>query len=83
MRRKAPFYASVKSCGLTLCTLDGVQVNDNLQPYGADGKPIEGVYVVGNDQGCFYAGNYPNLAAGINAGRSATFGRMVAKSLAK
>ena len=81
--RKAPFYASVKSCGLTLCTLDGVQVNDNLQPYGADGKPIEGVYVVGNDQGCFYAGNYPNLAAGINAGRSATFGRMVAKSLAK
>lgn len=81
--RTPPFYASVKSCGLTLCTLDGIQVNENLQPYGEDGAPIEGVYVVGNDQGSFYAGNYPNLAAGINAGRCATFGRMVGKKLAE
>ncbi len=80
--RTPPFYATVKSCGLTLCTLDGVQVNDELQPFGADGEPIEGVYVVGNDQGSFYAGFYPNLAAGINAGRCATFGRMVGKKLA-
>ena len=27
-----PFYGSVKNCGLTLCTLDGIQVTD-LQPY--------------------------------------------------
>lgn len=80
--RTPPFYATVKNCGLTLCTLDGIQVNDELQPYGADGQPIEGVYVVGNDQGSFYAGTYPNLAAGINAGRCATFGRMVGKKLA-
>lgn len=81
--RTAPFYATVKSCGLTLCTLDGIQVNEKLQPYGADGAPIEGVYVVGNDQGSFYAGFYPNLAAGINAGRCATFGRLVGKALAE
>ncbi|OUO92139.1 FAD-binding dehydrogenase [Gordonibacter sp. An230] len=80
--RTPPFYASVKSCGLTLCTLDGIRVNDELQPFGEDGVPIEGVYVVGNDQGNFYAGTYPNLAAGINAGRCATFGRMVGKKLA-
>lgn len=78
-----PFYASVKNCGLTLCTLDGIQVNDELQPFDADGNVIEGVYVVGNDQGSFYAGTYPNLAAGINAGRCATFGRMVGKMLAE
>ena len=78
-----PFYGSVKNCGLTLCTLDGIQVNDDLQPYGEDGAPIEGVYVVGNDQGCYYAGTYPNLAAGFNAGRCATFGRMVGKMLAE
>lgn len=78
-----PFYASVKNCGLTLCTLDGVQVNEDLQPFDKDGKVIEGVYVVGNDQGSFYAGTYPNLAAGINAGRCATFGRMVGKMLAE
>ena len=80
--RTAPFYATVKSCGLTLCTLDGIQVNDELQPIGENGEPIEGVYVVGNDQGCFYAGTYPNQAAGLNAGRCATFGRMVGKKLA-
>ncbi|MCI8425029.1 MAG: FAD-dependent oxidoreductase [Adlercreutzia sp.] len=78
-----PFYASVKNCGFTLCTLDGIQVNEDLQPYGADGEPIEGVYVVGNDQGSYYAGTYPNLAAGFNAGRCATFGRMVGKMLAE
>lgn len=81
--RTPPFYGTVKSCGLTLCTIDGVVVNDDLQPLGQDGKPIEGVHVVGNDQGCFYAGTYPNLAAGLNAGRCATFGRMVGKKLAE
>ncbi|BAK43788.1 FAD-dependent oxidoreductase [Eggerthella sp. YY7918] len=81
--RTPPFYASVKSCGLTLCTLDGIQVNDDLQPFGEDGAPIEGVYVIGNDQGSFYAGSYPNLAAGLNAGRCATLGRMVGKKLAE
>ena len=80
--RTPPFYGTTKSCGLTLCTLDGIQVNESLQPYGEDGAPIEGVYVVGNDQGGFYAGTYPNLAVGINAGRCATFGRMVGKALA-
>ena len=80
--RTPPFYGSVKNCGLTLCTLDGIMVNEELQPYGADGQPIEGVYVVGNDQGCYYAGTYPNLAAGLNAGRCATFGRMIGKKLA-
>lgn len=81
--RTAPFYATVKSCGLTLCTLDGIVTNDDFQPYGEDGNPIEGVYVVGNDLGGFYAGTYPNQAAGLNAGRCATFGRMVGKMLAE
>lgn len=81
--RTPPFYGTVKSCGLTLCTLDGITVNDKLQPLDRNGAPLEGVRVIGNDQGGFYAGTYPNLAAGINAGRCATFGRMVGKMLAK
>lgn len=80
--RTPPFYGTVKSCGLTLCTLDGIVVNDKLQPLNKEGNPLEGVRVIGNDQGGFYAGTYPNLAAGINAGRCATFGRMVGKMLA-
>ena len=47
--RTPPFYASVKSCGFTLCTTDGVVVNDDLQPLTEDGAVIEGVYAVGND----------------------------------
>lgn len=80
--RTPPFYATVKSCGFSLCTTDGIKVNTNLQPYGKNGQPIEGVYVVGNDQGGFYGGVYPNLAVGINAGRSATFGRYAGKMAA-
>ena len=79
--RTAPFYGT-KCGGLTLCTLDGIVANHDCQPYGADGTPMEGVYVIGNDQGAFYAGTYPNLAAGLNAGRCATFGRLVGKALA-
>ena len=81
--RTPPFYASVKSCGFTLCTTDGVVVNEDLQPLHEDGSVIEGVYAVGNDGGCFCNGTYPNLAAGLNAGKCATFGRMVGKALAE
>ena len=80
--RTAPFYATVKSAGLNLCTLDGVRVNHNFQVLDKEGNVIEGAYAVGNDQGGFYNGGYPNLAAGLNAGRCATFGRMVGKYLA-
>ena len=80
--RTAPFYATVKSCGLTLCTTSGIVCNDDFQPYAEDGSIIEGVRVVGNDLGGKYAGTYPNQAAGLNAGSCATFGRMAGKALA-
>lgn len=81
--RTPPFYATVKSCGFSLCTTDGIKVDDDLRPYGEDGHAIEGVRVVGNDQGGFYGGVYPNLAVGLNAGRCATFGRLAGKALAQ
>ncbi|MCH4185211.1 MAG: FAD-binding protein [Eggerthellaceae bacterium] len=77
-----PFYGTTRSSGLTLCTLDGIKTNATYQPYGDDGSVIDGVYVIGNDCGGFYAGTYPNTAAGLNAGRCATGGRQVAKMLA-
>ena len=80
--RNPPFYGTIKSCGLTLATLDGIVVDEEFRPIDGAGNPIEGVYVVGNDQGSYYAGTYPNLAAGFNAGRCVTFGRMVGKKLA-
>ena len=35
--RTPPFYALVKSCGFTLCSTDGVVVNDDSQPLREDG----------------------------------------------
>lgn len=80
--RTAPFYG-VKLGGKELATLQGIRVNDQFQALRADNSPIEGLYLIGNDQGGMFANIYPNFAAGANAGRCATFGRMVGKALAQ
>lgn len=74
----APFYAA-RIAGALLVTTHGVITDVNSQPLRADGTPIEGLYVCGNDQGGFYPHNYPSNFTGINAGRTATFGRIAAK----
>ncbi|TWH57235.1 secreted protein [Desulfitobacterium sp. LBE] len=72
--RKAPFYGA-KNCGFILCTMDGIQINTNMNAVGKDGNPIEGLYVVGNDSGAYFAYSYPNLSTGAACGRTVTFGR--------
>lgn len=78
---KAPFYG-VKLAGINLCTLDGLHINTKCQVLTANDEVIEGLYAVGNDSGDYYLHTYPNLAAGLNAGRCATFGRITGKYLA-
>ena len=80
--RKAPFYAC-KLSGMVLATLDGIKINTKLQALDTDNKPIEGLYVIGNDSGNYYNGSYPNLAAGLNAGRCVTFGMLCGRQLAR
>ena len=72
--RTPPFYGA-KNCGSLLCTLDGIQINTDMLAIGTDGKPIEGLYVVGNDSGGFFAYSYPNLSTGLACGRTVTFAR--------
>lgn len=79
--RTAPFYAC-KLAGIALCTLDGIKINADFQALDADGQPIQGLYVIGNDSGCYYNGTYPNLAAGLNAGRCVTFGMLCGRHVA-
>lgn len=79
--KTAPFYG-MKVGGILLCTLDGIRINTKFQALDDDRNPIEGLYVVGNDSGSYYAHTYPNLGAGSNAGRCATFGRMCGKLVA-
>ena len=79
---KAPFY-DAKNTGWMLCTLDGIQIDTNMNAIDTEGNPIPGLYVVGNDSGGYFASEYPNLATGMACGRTVTFGRLVGLKLAK
>ncbi len=76
-----PFYG-VKVGGEPLCTLDGIVINDQYQALDDENRPIPGLYLLGNDSGCYYNHTYPNLAAGANAGRCAASGMILGRRLA-
>lgn len=80
--RNPPFYG-IRNTGMLLCTMDGININTQGQALRADGSVIEGLYVTGNDSGGYYFMTYPNLSTGNACGRTVTFGRMIAKNLAK
>ena len=44
---------------------------------------IPGLYVNGNDSGCYFANSYPNLSTGMACGRTVTCGYLLGKQLAK
>ena len=51
---KAPFYGA-KNTGWLLCTLDGIQINTDMNAIDTEGNPIPGLYVVGNDSGSYFS----------------------------
>ena len=79
---KGPFYGA-KNTGWLLCTMDGIQIDTNMNAIDTEGNPIPGLYVIGNDSGGYFANEYPNLATGMACGRTVTFGRLVGLALAK
>ena len=58
--KQGPFYGIAIGEWL-LATMNGVRVNTNLQAIKPDGEAIEGLYVVGNDMGGFFANSYPQM----------------------
>ena len=72
--RTAPFYGA-KNTGYILCTMDGIQIDQNMNAVDTNNDPIPGLYVVGNDSGGYFSGTYPNLSTGAACGRTVTFGR--------
>ena len=78
----APFYGA-KTVGSVLCTMDGIQINTDMNAIDTQGEPIPGLYVVGNDSGGYFANTYPNLSTGMACGRTVTFGYLLGKKLAK
>ena len=77
---EGPFDAA-KMSGWLLCTTGGVRVDYNYNAIRPDGTPIKGLHVIGNDQGGFFAGNYPQYFGGLCMGRCVTGGWLCAHAL--
>ena len=79
---EAPFYGVRQAGGYLICTIDGIQIDDNMHAIDQDFKAIPGLYVIGDMSGNYFSGSYPSLMAGAAAGRSATFGRLAGQNAA-
>jgi succinate dehydrogenase/fumarate reductase flavoprotein subunit len=74
-----PFFA-VKVIMGDLGTFDGIQTSVVGEVLRRDGRPIAGLYAVGNDRASIMGGNYPG--AGITHGPNMTFGYVTGNHLA-
>jgi succinate dehydrogenase/fumarate reductase flavoprotein subunit len=74
-----PFYA-VKLIMGDLGTFDGIKTSVVGEVLKRDGRPITGLYAVGNDRASIMGGNYPG--AGITHGPNMTFGFVTANHIA-
>ncbi|ADU22736.1 FAD-binding protein [Ruminococcus albus] len=76
---KAPFWGARKHIRVS-AEVSGVITDENARALDADGRPIEGLYCVGNLGGQFYGGaDYPFHQTGLSLGKCYTFGIIAAK----
>ena len=75
---QGPFYA-ILQCGVSICNLDGLRINTNVEVINDQGQPIKGLYAAGNDCGGFFGMSYPWYYGGLNCGMAITFARIAAK----
>jgi len=77
---RGPFYA-VKVYAGDIGTALGIACNGQAQALDADGRPIPGLYMAGNDMHSVMGGQYP--APGITLGPALTFGWIAGRHLAQ
>jgi predicted oxidoreductase len=77
--KDGPFYAIKMVIG-DLGTYAGIKTDAHARALDADGQPIAGLYVAGNDMASIMGGNYPG--AGITLGPALTFGYIAGKHIA-
>ncbi|AGU53262.1 putative 3-oxosteroid 1-dehydrogenase [Variovorax paradoxus B4] len=78
--QSGPYYA-IKLVVGDIGTFAGLATDEHTRVLDAAGKPIKGLYAVGNDAASVMGGNYPG--AGITLGPALTFGYVAAMQLAK
>jgi len=76
---RGPFYA-VKILPGSLGTFAGFRTDAKARVLSKDGRPIDGLFAVGNDMASIFGGNYPS--GGITLGPAMTFGYIVGRTLA-
>jgi succinate dehydrogenase/fumarate reductase flavoprotein subunit len=77
---RAPYYAIKLVIG-DIGTFAGLVTDENTQVLNTEGKPITGLYAVGNDAASIMGGNYPG--AGITLGPALTFGYVAGMQVVK
>ena len=75
-----PFYAIRLVVG-DIGTFAGLATDEHTRVLGAEGRPIPGLFAVGNDAASVMGGNYPG--AGITLGPALTFGYICGNALAQ
>lgn len=80
---KAPFYGIHRRVRIsTICS--GMLVDVNHQALNAEGRPIKGLYLIGNLGAGFYGGvDYPLTVFGLSLGRCYTFGYLAGRHVAQ
>lgn len=80
---KAPFFGIHRRVRVSaICS--GMLVDEHHQALNADGKPIKGLYLIGNLGGGFYGGvDYPLTVFGLSLGRCYTFGYLTGRHVAR
>ena len=76
----APFYA-VKIVPGDIATYHGLVTDELTRVLDLNGKPIAGLFAVGNDAASIFGGSYPG--AGATLGPAMTFGYICGKHLAE
>lgn len=75
-----PFYAVRLLIG-DIGTFAGLAADESARVLDAEGRPVPGLFVAGNDMKSIMGGNYPG--AGINIGPALTFGYIAAHTAAQ
>lgn len=78
--KTGPFYA-IRNASMALNTMDGIRIDTHMRPIDAKGNAFDGIYVVGDCSGSFFAYSYPNLVTGYCHGRTCTFCRRIAAQM--
>ncbi len=77
--RQGPYYA-IKIVVGEIGTFAGLATDASCRVLTKSGRPVAGLYAVGNDAASIMGGNYPG--AGITLGPALTFGYIVGQTLA-